>query len=83
MVVAKALFTYQVCACSWCACFGTFISETILIVEDADGEDIVKCRWALDSNLECGEVCQRLSDDSLDRQQVRSNAHANLHVHPR
>eukprot|EP00731_Ephydatia_muelleri_P017140 Em0010g238a len=37
-------------------------------VDDADGEDTVKCRWALESNQECGEVCQRLSDDNLNSQ---------------
>ena len=50
---------------------GTCFTETILIVEDADGEDIIKCRWAQESNQECGDVCRRLSENSLDRLQVR------------
>ena len=43
-------------------------TKEIFIVDDADGEDTVKCRWALESNQECGEVCQRLSDDNLNSQ---------------
>ena len=40
---------------------------------DPDG-DVVKCRWALSDNLECGDACQGLSANSLDSVQVKFNA---------
>ena len=56
-----------------CKCTSLKFHKPFLTVVDADG-DIVKCRWALQSNQECGDACQELPDNSLDRLQVRCDA---------
>ena len=44
-------------------------TQPIFIVADADG-DVVKCRWALSNNQECGTACNRLPSNTLDSRQV-------------